>query len=263
MRICFGILTLLLSVSAAFASEIREFSVPTLERLGNELYRRDAIAARASDVVLKTQPAARALKARGWITQLRKDGNMVYFIAETASGPCLSYTVTFHGAAQPEVQDRRGRALPPNVALRYKAGQTALAALKGKLYNIPYNFEVLDDPDGSGFLLYALGATKDPDEVVLAGHFRVTVSADGEKAEQVDALSKSLLINNKKEGVPAGAKMAGMYMVQLVSSKPVETLIYTNRLSGMPIVVATPPDGRIWEIEGGKMKDTGKSAGKK
>jgi len=31
------------------------------------------------------------------------------------------------------------------------------------------------------------------DEVILAGHFRVTVSADGTKAERVDALSKSLL----------------------------------------------------------------------
>src|SRR5438128_1678848 len=104
-------IVILFLVRTAFAGEIREFSIPTLERLGNELYRRDAIAARASEVVLKTQPAARSLKARGWITELRKDGDMVYFIAETASGPCLSYTVTFHGAAQPEVQDRRGQAL--------------------------------------------------------------------------------------------------------------------------------------------------------
>jgi hypothetical protein len=30
----------------------------------------------------------------------------------------------------------------------------------------------------------------------------------------------------------------------------------------MPITVATP-DGRIWAIENGKIKDTGKSVGKK
>ena len=57
---------------SAFASEIREFDIKTLERLGNELYRRDAIAARAADAVLEMQPLARSLKMRGWITDLRQ-----------------------------------------------------------------------------------------------------------------------------------------------------------------------------------------------
>ena len=263
MRLVSLITAILLSSSAVFSSEIREFDVPTLERLGNELYRRDAIAARASDVVLQTQPVARSLKMRGWITDLRKDGDIVYMVAETASGPSLAYTVTFHRSTEPEVEDRRGQPLRPNIVVRYKARQTAAEALKGKLYNLAYNFEVLNDPDGDGFLVYALGATTKTNEVVLAGHFRVTVSSDGGKAQRVDALSRSLLVNNRNEGVPADSKVVGMYMAQLVSSKPVETLIYTSRLTGMPIVVATAPEGRIWEIEHGKMKDTGKSAGKK
>jgi len=98
---------------------------------------------------------------------------------------------------------------------------------------------------------------------VLAGHFRVTVSADGAKAERVDALSKSLAIQRAGEGLPPGSHQVGMYMVQIVSSKPLETLIYTSNLAKQPIVVATFPDGRIWEIENGKAKDTGKTAGKK
>ena len=142
------------------------------------------------------------------------------------------------------------------------AVQTAKTALKGKLFDIHYDYVVLDDPKGSGFLVYALGSTNNPDEIVLAGHFRATVSANGEKVERVDALSKSLFINSKKQ-VPAGTTMAGMYITQLVSAKPVETLLYTNRITGLPIIVATLPDGRIWEIENGKIKDTGKTAGKK
>jgi hypothetical protein len=257
------VLSILLCGIVALASGIREFDLNTIERLGNEISDRDLIAAHASDAVLETQPVARSLKMRGWITELRKDGDVVYFIVETSSGPSIAYTVTFHGLANPQVEDHRGDPLPPNIAVRYKARNTAIKALKGKLYNINYNFEVLNDPEGDGFLVYALGATKDPDEVVLAGHFRVTVSADGEKAERVDALSKSLVINNKKQGASGGSTTAGLWMLQLVSAKPVETLIYTNRLTNLPIVVATMPGGRIFEIENGEIRDTGKTAGKK
>jgi hypothetical protein len=76
-------------------------------------------------------------------------------------------------------------------AVRKQTQQTAIAALKGRLFKIRYDFLVVDDPDGSGFLVYAL-PTK-PGEVVLGGNFRVTVSADGSKAERVDAMARTLL----------------------------------------------------------------------
>jgi hypothetical protein len=243
--------TILILYGSACAGEIREFSVATLERLGNELYHRDQIAARASDLVLQTQPIARSLKMRGWVTDLSKDGDVVYWIAETPSGPSLAYSVTFHGSAKPEVQDVRGQPLPPKVAARFKARQTAGEALKGKLYKLAYNFEVLDDPDGSGFLVYALGSTTKQDEVVLAGHFRVSVSADGEKAERVDALSRSLnVVPKQAEG---DKKTEALWIIQVVSNKPVETFIYLSKLHQSAILVGTP-DRTIWKVENGKME---------
>jgi hypothetical protein len=74
---------------AALASDIREFDIATIERLGNELTRR-------------------------------------------------------------HLQGQRRKEQNP---LRERAKQTAIAALKGKLFNIAYSYEVLDDPDGSGFLV--------------------------------------------------------------------------------------------------------------
>lgn len=64
-----GILLLILSISAtlAAAGEIREFSVPTLERLGNELVRESRRPDRgATDPVRKRarQTAMAALKAK-------------------------------------------------------------------------------------------------------------------------------------------------------------------------------------------------------
>ena len=91
----------------------------------------------------------------------------------------------------------------------------------------------------------------------------MTVSTDGGTAERVDALSKGLLIQHGGEGLPVGSHLVGMYMVQIVSGKPLETVIYTSNLAKMPITVATFPDGRIFDVENGKVKDTGKFAGKK
>jgi hypothetical protein len=191
-------LSILLCATTAFASEIREFDIKTIERLGAELAR-------------------------------------------------VSQTVN-RGATTPE---------------RKRARQTAIAALKGKLYDVPYNYVVLDDPDGSGFLVYGLATPRNPKDIVLAGHFRVTVSADGAKAERVDALSKSLAVQHEGEGLPRGSDLVGLTMVQIVSPKPLETLIYTNLITGLPIYVATLPRGKEWDIENGKAKDTGKFAGKK
>jgi len=245
---------LLLVVSSVQASEIREFDVATLERLGRELSRRDEIAARASDLVLKDYPVARSLKMRGWVTELKNTGGAVHFIAETPSGPTIAYTVNSPLSSKPEVQDMRGQLLPADVAVRYKARETATAAVRGRLFDSPYNFEVLDDPDGSGFLVYGLAATPKSGQVVLAGHFRVTVSPDGTKAERVDALSKSLLLTGSmKSGSPKGDDTAALFMMQIVSNKPVETLIYTANLAKKNIYVGTP-DRKMWIVGNGKMR---------
>ena len=58
-----------------------------------------------------------------------------------------------------------------NDPIRERAKQTAIEALKGKLFNISYRYEVLDDPDGSGFLVYALGHGRKSGDVVIHDHF--------------------------------------------------------------------------------------------
>jgi hypothetical protein len=178
-------LLLLLSISAtlAAAAEIREFSVPTLERLGNELTR----ASQSPD----------------------------------------------RGASD---------------AARKRARETATAALRGKLFDTRYDYVVLSDPDGKRLLVYALAAAKYTDQVVMAGHFRVTVSADGTKAERVDALSKTLAHSG-----PAKTDAVALWLIQIVSNKPVETLIYTSNLAKKDIYVRTP-DGKTWVVGEGKMR---------
>ena len=198
---------------------------------------------------------------RGWITDLKKkSGDAVYFIAEAPSGLTLAYTASFRGAGA-EVADTGGQSLPAHIALRYRARETAAAAVRGKLFDAAYNFEILDDPDGSGFLVYALAASAKTEQIVLAGHLRVTVSADGTKAERVDALSKSLLYSSDgKSELPPDAKPVALFMMQRVSNKPVETLIYTANLAKKDIYVGTP-DRRMWIVGNGRMRVDSSKAG--
>src|SRR6188472_4023051 len=71
---------------------------------------------------------------------------------------------------------------------RKRAKERAVAALRCKLYKIHYDYVVLDDPARNGLLVYALGSSNKPGEAVLAGHFRLSVSADGEMVKRVDPL---------------------------------------------------------------------------
>jgi hypothetical protein len=191
---------LLLTKVSAFAavSEIREFDLKTLERLGNELIR----ASQSPD-----------------------------------------------------------RGAPD--AIRKQARQTAITALQGRLFKIRYDYVVLNDPNGKRFLVYAIGTTGKRDEVVLGGHLRVTVSADGTRAERVDPLSQTLMIDSPRtSGLPAGFQVTALYFNQIVSIRPVETFVYLANLAKKNIYVGTP-DGKMWVVGKGRMKvDTSKPSNK-
>lgn len=137
--------------------------------------------------------------------------------------------------------------------VRKRARQTAINALKGRLFDVHYDYVVLDDPAGSGFLVYALGSTRKSGQFVLAAHVRVSVSADGASAKRIDPLSRSLLVQDENHtGLPKDSHLTGMYYNQIVSNKPVETLIYTSNLAKKPIFVGTP-NGKMWEVAEGRM----------
>lgn len=161
-------------------------------------------------------------------------------------------TIERLGAELTRVSQRPDRGATNPVKKR--AIQTAKAALEGKLFNIHYDYVVLDDPDGSGFLVYALGRGSKAGDIVVHGHFRVTVSSDGQKAERVDALSHSVMIENKNsDPSPEGYHRVDFVTSQAVGTRPVETLVYASNLMNLRFVVATPPNGQVWFIENGKI----------
>jgi hypothetical protein len=111
-------------------------------------------------------------------------------------------------------------------------------------------------------LVYALATNKVPSQQITGGHFRVSISADGRKAERVDALSHGIITD--RPAMPAGSIQVFIATSQLVSNIPVETFIYSSYFYRLPISVATP-DGRVWVVGNGMIlrvddKDPGTAA---
>src|SRR6186997_1130819 len=119
--------------TTAVAGEIREFSLPVLEKLGNELSRRDEIAATAADLVFDQHPDFKKILPQGWVTDLTRDGDEVYFIEETNGNAVPAYKVVLAPGKSPFVQDIHGQKIPATIATRYKARQTAINAVRSRL----------------------------------------------------------------------------------------------------------------------------------
>jgi len=235
------------TASQTFAGEIREFNVPTLERLGNELSHRDGIAARAADLAVARNPEWKKVSPQYWITDLGKESDSVYLIDARKIEPAVAYQVISPKSGSPNILDAHHQPLPPEIALRYKALQTARKAALPTLnvaYGPHFNYEVLNDPDGSGFLVYALAAFTKKNVIYTGGDVRVTVSADGAKAERIDQLSHGI-IEQKSD---PGHEVVALAVAQAVETRyPVETWLYSSQLYHLPIYVATN-DGASWRI---------------
>jgi len=137
-----------------------------------------------------------------------------------------------------------------NTSVKKRAKDTAVAALRGKLYDgVHYDYMVLDDPVGKGFLVYALAAAKTKGDVITGGHYRVTISPDRTSAKRVDLLSQ--LIHQPKPD--AGTQLAGIAASQIAGKLPVETWIYSSYIYHLPMFVAVVSDGSIWGVANGRI----------
>lgn len=131
-----------------------------------------------------------------------------------------------------------------------RAKQTAVAALEGKLYDdVRYDYVVLNDPVGSGFLVYALAHARRKGDVITGGHFRVTISADGSAVGPIDLLSQ--LIHQSK--LDAGNTLAAISSTRNEGMLPAETWIYSSELYQIPMYVAVMADGSLWAIANGRI----------
>lgn len=135
-----------------------------------------------------------------------------------------------------------------NTPAKRQAKETAIKALQGRLYDkVRYDYVVLDDPAGNGFLVYALAIAKKKGDIFVGGHYRVAVSGDGALNQRVDLLSQLI----KQPKPPADATIEALVVTQLEAKHPVETWIYSSDLHYVPIGVTILTDKSFWLVANG------------
>jgi hypothetical protein len=238
------------TVKAILEPRLRQFDIATLEQLGQQLVEEDAIAARATDAVLTKNIDLKTYNAIGWVTTGKQGDQRVTFVAEEAGQYYGVFAIPFKkGKAQ------RGTVLDKvpltgDTLARFKARMLALNNLK-EACSQKHNTIVLDDPDGAGYLVYALVPSIEENTIPVGGHYRFTIDATGEKLERMDKLFESCFDVNK--GVNKdGKKPVGLFMTHMVSITPVETHVFLSTQNDIMFIVQTP-DQQQWEVKQGKI----------
>jgi len=239
---------------------IREFDLETLSRLGREIYRHDQLAWAATDVVVaKVGQARMTLEGcRGWVVDTSGAAPLVRFVRKSAAGGEAAYDVRFPEDADPVFEVPTDRKLTPRQSSAQAALLTAFAPFQAGKYPMcrvrgDYNFVVLDDPSGDGFLVYILRPKDNADSIPIGGHYRISVTRDGKAIKQVDRLSADCLTMTRSEPKGQGGEAVAIAMSHAVSPTPLETHVFLSLQEDLPFYVVTK-DGRSWTVEKGKIK---------
>jgi hypothetical protein len=231
------------------------------ERLGEELYLQDTVAAKASRMLLQTVGPIKPGELSGWIVV--KDGakTLTRFIRQNAEDINVIYDVRLDVKGEGEVIKDNLLPLSKTELAMFHARQNASRAAPKDCARA-YNTAVMEDIDSSGWLVYLIAATKE-NVIVVGGHSRVKVSPDGNNVLAVTPLYSSCLTIP----IPAdgnNAKQEALYVTYPVADLPSEIHVYLNRLHGYPVYVTTAKGN--WLVKTGRillLKPTEKTEQKK
>jgi hypothetical protein len=234
---------------------IRTFDLPTIERLGREMHEQDQWTRKATDAMAARRSVAERKSdgLRGWIAG-RVDGKTrVRFIGGTGDKIEALYDVVFDANGIAVFSVASDRTLSAEELAQHAARELARSGASEKCSKT-YSTLALKDPAGDGWLVWALATTTDADAILVGGHFRFTVSADGTKVTAKDELSKGCLKFSRRQIAAdgGGAAFEALTVSHIVSLTPVETHVFAQLSYQVKIIVGTL-DGRAWKIDGGSV----------
>jgi hypothetical protein len=241
-------LILFLTTSGVYAqSTVSEEYLQQTEAKGYDLYIHDFMAAAATNIV--SAERLQNSDARGWIVVKDGDNWKVRFVGGCDESVCSSFDVAFN------LEEKSSRLtefevpeiIPDEQLAQWKARQLAMSS-EIQRCSETYNTVVLEGEDGTEpvWVVYLLAATRDPDIVVLGGHHRITVSADGTRIIRSEPLTKSCLQLAKN---PDGS---ALMVTNAISQEPLETHVFSSLLYRIPLHVST--DLGVFAVEGNQIR---------
>lgn len=214
------------------------------------MFEQDKRAAAATDLLL-ANPSREGLNAiRGWVVVSSLGHHKVRFVRQVDAGFDAPFEVAFSNNETPRLTLSERSELTASELAQFRARQLAIQGIERPCSN-RYNTIALTGPDSGQWMVWAIAATDRPGIVMVGGHYRFTISADGKSVIQRDALSRSCLALDSRS-VPADARTEAMYATHIVSDTPVETHVYLSLLHRLPIAIRTYSG--TWMVKDGRME---------
>jgi hypothetical protein len=231
--------------------------VALASRMGRLIYAQDGFAARASDAVLAATNGKLDARLRGWVVTREAAAELVTFLGLDGTNTVPLYRVRFADISPlPTVEMAEpGDIATPEQLGMFSARQKAISRPFGacsKTYNTVVLPASLIGKDG--WLVYLIPGTATPGLVLVGGHYRVHVSADGANVLSVQPFSKSCLTLRSEP--PSGGKLVALLVSHLVTQAPVESHVFLSLLHQKPFVVVTSRG--TWEVVGERVSYHGK-----
>ena len=236
--------------TAPVGAEVREFSVPQLEALGRAIYEQNRRTRLASEVMHENYDAEK-MGINGWVTEGDSAHLLVRFVHRDATGATAVLDAKFDELLLPEFAPPASPVLTPMQAAQVAARETAEPHLSNPCEAL-YDNAVVPDPDGSGFLVYAIAVAKARTDVMIGGHRRFTISADGTTFEHDDALTTSCL-SAPLDKLRQSDGTKGVAVRANLSNTPLEIHVYLSLVYKIPLYVVTR-DLKMWKVENGTMR---------
>lgn len=223
------------------------------EKLGRIIYEKDIAAWVGTDKMLEDLGNNVAgLPIRGWVTD--KDGSRyrVNFIGEKDGETKIYYQAWTKGKKVKKTKTHmQGIALSDAQLAMWRARQL----VPDKDFNRcaqTYNTVVVpfDDAGEEKLYVYLFASTTDPTKIVVGGHYRYTVSGDGQK------ILANMPFSNACMELDKNPNAVGMFVTHLRTNYPQEHHVFVSLSHDLQLYVSAAKADLVYKIHKGKIKET-------
>lgn len=232
---------------------VENWPLQKVQVIGAALFRQDAAAAVASDALtrhFRNRPPGGLI---GWIVVDEGENQRVRFLSQENGQRRAAWDVLVTSEGAGPVQAAADPVLSADQLARFEARMTAGTHIGELRCAQRYNVVVLDDPDSDDWLVWLLASTTDANSLILTGHYRFRISADGRSLLRRDQLSATCITTDRRQ-VGRDGQPAALVVSHIVSPLPVETHVFASLLYRLPVYVITVANDTIWAVEGAQIR---------
>ncbi|MDP2634632.1 MULTISPECIES: hypothetical protein [unclassified Pseudoalteromonas] len=201
-------------------SPVKSITVELAEKRGAELFAKDTYAAKATDLLLQKDLLNASSGVLGWITEIKNDRPITYFIGGTSNEYKIVFEVQYKDGETPELV--KSSAISKELSDKFTVRELSLQSIQAPCSR-NYNTIVIENSDD--YIVYALASTTENNKIVVGGHYRFTYSKVNSSLISKERLSNSCLVLNNSEGsIP--------FATHILTETPLEIHAYLGKLHG-------------------------------